>query len=146
MKLRFESTKNSCRGAVLIETAICLPLMFIFLFGILEISHLQDFRQRASSALAEALRTAASVPGLSDSGDNGPALLTLKQKNDELLRKYNLVSEAGVDYVYTSANGGIVQATIVVEVPKTAVSGMFHIPQIKITGSTAYLFYSNSPT
>jgi Flp pilus assembly protein TadG len=65
MSRAIQRNKSARKGAVTAEVAICLPVLFVILFGIYEFAHVNMVIHATQSAAYEAARTAI-VPGATD--------------------------------------------------------------------------------
>lgn len=68
--------KSARRGAVTVEVAMCLPILFLILFGVYEFAHVNMVIHATQSAAYEAARTAI-VPGATnrDAQDSARSVL-----------------------------------------------------------------------
>jgi len=60
--LKRQSTRNNRSGALTVEMALCMPILFIFLFGCYEVAHANMILHTTESAAYEAARRGI-VPG-----------------------------------------------------------------------------------
>jgi Flp pilus assembly protein TadG len=99
--------QTSRRGAVVVEMALCLPLLFFFFLGALEMSRVNMIRQSVENAVYEGSRRGV-VPGATanDCRNAARAVLNSISAND-----------ADIDVVPATLTDNVPEVTVSVEVP-----------------------------
>ena len=103
---RYKS-RTSRRGAVVVEMALCLPLLFFFFLTALEFSRVNMIRQTVENAVYEGSRRGV-VPGATadDCRNAAQAVLNSVSAND-----------ADIDVEPTVLNDDVNEVTVSIEVP-----------------------------
>jgi Flp pilus assembly protein TadG len=99
--------QTSRRGAVVVEMALCLPLLFFFFLGALEMSRVNMIRQSVENAVYEGSRRGV-VPGATanDCRNAARAVLNSISAND-----------ADIDVVPATLTDNVPEVTVSIEVP-----------------------------
>jgi Flp pilus assembly protein TadG len=106
-KARRNAAQTPRRGAVVVEMAICLPLLFFFFLAALEMSRVNMIRQTVENAVYEGSRRGV-VPGATadDCRNAAQAVLNSVSAND-----------AEVDVVPANLSDNTNEVTVSIEVP-----------------------------
>lgn len=119
--------RTSPRGAVVVEMALCLPLLFFFFLTALEFSRVNMIRQTVENAVYEGSRRGV-VPGATadDCRNAAQAVLNSVSTND-----------ADIDVVPSILNDSVSEVTVSIEVPINSNSWVvpFFFQDRVITGS-----------
>ncbi len=98
---------RSHRGTVVVEMALCLPLLFFFFFAALEVSRVNMIRQTVENAVYEGSRRGV-VPGATADDCRNAALAVLNSVSAD---------DADVDVVPATLTDNDANVTVSVEVP-----------------------------
>jgi Flp pilus assembly protein TadG len=105
--IRRNKRRTSRRGAVVVEMAICLPLLFFFFLTALEFSRVNMIRQTVENAVYEGSRRGV-VPGATadDCRNAAQAVLNSVSTND-----------ADIEVEPATLNDSVSEVTVSIEVP-----------------------------
>jgi Flp pilus assembly protein TadG len=97
----------SRRGAVIVEMALCLPLLFFFFMAALEMSRVNMIRQSVENAVYEGCRRGV-VPGATAGDCRNAALVVLNSIS---------ANDTDIDVVPATLTDNVPDVTVSVEVP-----------------------------
>jgi len=99
-------SRTSRRGAVVVEMALCLPLLFFFFLAALEMSRVNMIRQTVENAVYEGSRRGV-VPGATADDCRNAALAVLNSVS---------ANDADIDVVPVTLTDNVPEVTVSVEV------------------------------
>jgi len=100
-------SRASRHGAVVVEMALCLPLLFFFFLAALEMSRVNMIRQTVENAVYEGSRRGV-VPGATADDCRNAALAVLNSVS---------ANDADIDVVPATLTDNVPEVTVSVEVP-----------------------------
>jgi Flp pilus assembly protein TadG len=100
-------SRTSRHGAVVVEMALCLPLLFFFFLAALEMSRVNMIRQTVENAVYEGSRRGV-VPGATADDCRNAALAVLNSVS---------ANDADIDVVPATLTDNVPEVTVSVEVP-----------------------------
>ena len=114
---RFCLLLKDSRGSQIVEFAVALPLLIVFIVGIFDFGNAFDVKQKLNNAVRDAARLGSSLPASDLTSATTPAsissirsvldaYLTASQLNDCGLGTVGASSSAGLTWTYTATGNG----------------------------------------